>query len=291
MKKGLLYKIMAPVGRFFRRLWNGRFVIRDLVKHRHRFIVLDTDTYKEKLSFQLSGINLFVFAGITALLLVVLTAVLLAFTPLRELIPGYTNTRMAKQTYLNAQIVDSLERQVAAQEELLVDIQDVMLGRDPAQRHAAATAVSDSAKVNPTPYTRSEADSLLRIEMVTRGGDMHYAIPLKGTVERKYNESSRFYGVDIVAKNGEKVQSIQDGVVLWAIDDKAEGTTMVIQHPFNFFSLYRGKGKLLKAVGDEVMAGEAVMQLSPLKGEKEIRLHFEMRQDGQPVDPRDFIKW
>ena len=84
---------------FFVRLWNRRHVISDLVKHKHRFVVLDTDTYKEKISFQLSGINIFVFLGVTSLVLVFLTALLLAFTPLRELIPGYSNTRMAEQTY------------------------------------------------------------------------------------------------------------------------------------------------------------------------------------------------
>ena len=63
--------------RFFRRLWNGRHTISDLVKHKHRFVVLDTDTYKEKISFQLSGINIFVFLGVTALVLVFLTALLL----------------------------------------------------------------------------------------------------------------------------------------------------------------------------------------------------------------------
>jgi len=289
MIKEWIKKILGPVRRFFRRLWNGRYVIQDLVKHRHRFVVLDTETYKEKISFQLSGLHLFVYVGITALVLIVLTAVLLAFTPLRELIPGYTNTRMEKQTYTNARIVDSLEQQVAAQEEMLADIQDIMLGRDPALRHAVAT--SDTGKVTMTPYTRSESDSLLRVEIESRGGDIHYAVPLQGSIERRYSEGDHFLGVDIVGKVGEKVQTIQDGVVLWAYGDKASGYTLIIQHHFNIFSLYRGNGKLLKGVGDEVIAGEPVMQLTPLKGERDIKLHFEMRQDGQPVNPKDFIKW
>ncbi len=67
--------------------------INDVIKHKHRFVVLDTDTYKEKFSFQLSGANLFVTLGITMIVLIMLTTVLIAFTPLRELIPGYTNNR------------------------------------------------------------------------------------------------------------------------------------------------------------------------------------------------------
>lgn len=157
--------------RFFTRLWNGRHVIGDLVKHKHRFIVLDTDTYKEKISFQLSGINIFVFLGVTSLVLVFLTALLLAFTPLRELIPGYSNAKMVDQTYENARIIDSLEVELKAQEEMLADIQYIMLGKDPSEHHAqqySGTAKSDSVKVKPTPYVKSKADSLLRQEVESR---------------------------------------------------------------------------------------------------------------------------
>lgn len=158
----------ASIKRFFKRLWNSRHTIGDLVKHKHRFVVLDTDTYKEKISFQLSGINIFVFLGITSLVLIFLTALLLAFTPLRELIPGYANTGMVEQTYENARIIDSLETELKNQEEMLADIQYIMLGKDPSERHVVEQQRSDSVKVQPTPYVRSKADSLLRDEVEMR---------------------------------------------------------------------------------------------------------------------------
>jgi hypothetical protein len=158
----------ASIKRFLQRLWNGRHTIGDLVKHKHRFVVLDTETYKEKISFQLSGINIFVFLGVTSLVLVFLTALLLAFTPLRELIPGYANTGMVEQTYENARIIDSLEAELKSQEEMLADIQYIMLGKDPAERHIVEQRQKDSTKVQPTPYVKSKTDSLLRDEVETR---------------------------------------------------------------------------------------------------------------------------
>lgn len=158
--------------RFFRRLWNGRHTIGDLMKHKHRFVVLDTETYKEKISFQLSGLNVFVFLGVVSLLLIFLTALLLAFTPLRELIPGYSNTGMVKQTYENARVIDSLESQLKAQEEMLADIQSVLLEKDPAENHASASRNTatrrDTVKVQPIKYQRSREDSLLRAEVEGR---------------------------------------------------------------------------------------------------------------------------
>ena len=169
--KEKIVSFFSGLKHFFIRLWRGRKVIGDIVKHKHRFVVLDTETYKEKISFQLSGINLFVFLGITGLVLVFLTALLLAFTPLRELIPGYANTEMVELTYRNARVIDSLESELKAQEELLADIQYIMLGKDPAERHLLAdsnAAVRDSAKATPTPYVRSKADTLLRQEVESR---------------------------------------------------------------------------------------------------------------------------
>jgi len=166
--KGKISGFCTSIKRFFQRLWNSRHTIGDLVKHKHRFVVLDTETYKEKISFQLSGINIFVFLGITSLVLVFLTALLLAFTPLRELIPGYASTGMVEQTYENARIIDSLETELKNQEEMLADIQYIMLGKDPAERHKVEQQKKDSTKVQSTPYVRSKADSLLRNEVETR---------------------------------------------------------------------------------------------------------------------------
>ena len=154
-------------------MWKRRNVIGDLMKHKHRFVVLDTETYKEKISFQLSGINVCVFLGVTSLVLVFLTGLLLAFTPLRELIPGYTNPRMVRQTYENARIIDSLETQLKAQEDMLADIQAVILGNDPSTLHDKPVSSVTSAKAKDSlsitkPYKRSKEDTLLRQEVEQR---------------------------------------------------------------------------------------------------------------------------
>ena len=170
-------KLFLHIKRLFKRnslrdVKRYREVIGDLMKHKHRFVVMDTETYKEKVSFQLSGMNVFVFLGITALVLIFLTALLLALTPLRELIPGYSNPRMVQQTYENARIIDSLEEQVKAQEEMLADIQAVMMGKDPAERRTEngkrKTENGERKTENATPYVRSKADSLLRKEVEER---------------------------------------------------------------------------------------------------------------------------
>ncbi len=287
--KQWISRIVAPIRRFFRRLWNGRHVISDLVKHKHRFVVLDTDTYKEKISFSLSGINLFVFLGITALVLILLTSILLAFTPLREFIPGYTNTEMVEQTYENARIIDSLEQHLAGQEALLADIQDVLAGKDPALRHSSETSQGDSVHLAAEPYSRTAADSLLREEIEALGGQHHFALPLKGRIEKSY--SNNYPGIDISSTEDNKVRAIQSGVVLWAEAGEEGEYTMVVQHLHDMIALYRGNGKPQKKVGDDLESGEPLMQLKGGTEKKPSQLHLELRKEGHPVNPKEYLQY
>ena len=86
------------------------------LKHKHRLIVMDSNTFTEKFTFNLTGINLFTAVGISIIVLIVITTVLIAFTPLREYIPGYSNPEMEQQTFRNAEKIDSLTNVIHQQE-------------------------------------------------------------------------------------------------------------------------------------------------------------------------------
>ena len=140
--------------------------VKEVIRHKHKFVVMDTDTFKEKISFQLSGANLFVALGITFIVLILLTTVLIAFTPLREWIPGYTNPRAVEQTYDNARRVDSLEARLAEQEWMVRTMQAVLIGESLGDE--ADSLRSDTTAGLPAvakAYRRSREDSLLRLEV------------------------------------------------------------------------------------------------------------------------------
>lgn len=145
--------------------------VKEVIKHKHRFVVMDTDTFKEKFSFQLSGINIFVTVGISIIVLVILTTVLIAFTPLREWIPGYTNTQMLEQSYDNMRRVDSLETRLAEQEWMIGTLQAVLrdepLGDDfVTMSQDSTTTLTQLSKV----YRHTREDSLLRAEVEREEG-------------------------------------------------------------------------------------------------------------------------
>ena len=133
------------------------------MSHKQRFVVMDSDTFKERWSFQLSARNLFVAVGLSAIVLVVATTLLISFTSLREYIPGYMQTDLMEQVYTSTALVDSLEQKLQEQDLMLANIKAVIAGED--IREDSISHKRDSLKVKPTADVRSKSDSLLRIEI------------------------------------------------------------------------------------------------------------------------------
>ena len=80
---------------------------------KYRMVVINEDTFEEKVSFKLSRLNVFIFGGFFTILLITLTSLLIAFTPLKEYIPGYSSARLTKQATDLVIKVDSLENILA----------------------------------------------------------------------------------------------------------------------------------------------------------------------------------
>lgn len=135
---------------------------RERMRHKHRLVVLDTDTLQEKFSMELTGVNLFTYIGISVIVLVILTSLLIAFTPLRNLVPGYIKPELKEQTLRNAQIIDSLEVIIAQHEQHIGIIQEVIDGKEFRVEKDTATLATTEEEVV---FRHTRADSLLRQEI------------------------------------------------------------------------------------------------------------------------------
>ena len=96
--------------------------------NKRRLIILNEDTFEETFSLKLTLMNVFVVATVGAILIIFVTTFIIAFTPLREFIPGYSSSKLKKDALELALKSDSLSRALNKNEVYIKSIQKVLTG-------------------------------------------------------------------------------------------------------------------------------------------------------------------
>ncbi|MFW5792692.1 MAG: M23 family metallopeptidase [Bacteroidota bacterium] len=272
---------------------------------KYRLVLMNDDTFEEKLSFRLTRFNVFLFFGTLVIFLVVATIYIIAFTPLREYVPGYAdfNTREVLHE-LNIK-ADSLEKDLKRKDLYILNIQNIISGREIIDEFPDTITAGTEKVIEELP--RSKEDSLLRLEIENQPQfsywveedvlspypDIHqffFFPPVKGVITNYFNPAENHFGVDIVADHKEAIKATLDGTVIFSAWTTETGYTIGIQHVNNLISVYKHNSALLKREGSFVKAGEAIAII----GESGYlssgtHLHFELWFNGNPINPVDYI--
>ncbi|MBE0392504.1 peptidase [Flavobacterium sp. PL002] len=134
--------------------------------NKNRLVILNEDTFEEKFSLKLNLMNVFVVASLGAIVLVSITTLIIAFTPLREFIPGYSSTKLKKDATELALKSDSLAIALKKNEAYIKSIQKVLNGElDYAKFNKDSILVADKEPVAPVKLSASEVEIELRKEV------------------------------------------------------------------------------------------------------------------------------
>ncbi len=272
---------------------------------RYRIVVLNEDTFEERFSFKMNRLNVLIWSSIAAILLIGLTTVLIAFTPLREYIPGYSSSSLRLKASHTSYKVDSLENVLQQNQKFLMSIQKVLRGEDEDEYAQKEKNIGFVEKIDPSgiDFSPSKQDSILRArvemedkynlleEAVYRGDFMLYP-PVKGTISQEFDRLNGHFAIDIVAKENEPVKATANGTVIFAEWTVETGNVIIIEHSFGIISVYKHNAMLLKKQGDLVKAGEVIAKLGNT-GELSTgaHLHFELWSEGNPMNPAEFINF
>lgn len=268
--------------------------------HKYRLVILNEETFEERFSFKLNRLNVFVFSTLFALFLILTTTFIIAFTPLREYIPGYSSTHLKKRATKLAYQSDSLQQIISLNDQYLASIKKVLTG-DIKTVDFNKDSIIEVAKTDPSVLIRtSRKDSLLRQQVakedkynpLVASQAQEYVLfaPVKGTITEQYNSKTKHYAVDVVTVKDSPVKAVADGTVIFAEWTVATGYVIIIKHESNLISVYKHNGMLTKGQGEIVKAGE-VIAIVGNTGELTTgpHLHFELWRDGFPVNPTSFL--
>ena len=270
--------------------------------HKYRLVVLNEDTFEERFAIKLTRLNVFVIVSISTILLVAGTIFLIAFTSLKEYIPGYSSTALKKKaTELNYK-TDSLQQVIDLNEQYYASIKRVLTG-DVSTVEFNRDSIIDAARIDSEQlnFTPSKEDSLLReaVEKEDKFNVFESGLsttnfvlfpPVNGTISEPYNAKEKHFAVDVVVAVDTPVKATADGTVIFADWTTQTGYVVIIEHSNDLISVYKHNASLTKQQGDLVKAGE-VIALAGNSGEFTTgpHLHFELWNRGYPVNPTNFI--
>mgnify|MGYP001374344740 FL=1 len=278
------------------RLW-------DRLKYKYKLSVINETSY-EVFNFRLSQLHVLTALSVLAVILVVLTILLIAFTDLREFIPGYPDGNMRQMIAQNALRVDSLENELLKRDRFFKSIRLVLNGGDTTSlersREDTARYRNDTIRFQISEQENEFRAAIeererfnLSLGMKEQNHDYyHFFPPVEGIVTQSFDEKKRHYGTDIVAKANAKVAAVLDGVVIFTDWTVKTGYVIQVQHTNDLISVYKHNSILLKKQGDYVRAGE-VLGVVGNTGEESSgpHLHFELWRAGNPLNPENFIKF
>lgn len=274
-------------------------------RDKYRFSVINDTTFEETWRIKLTQYNAFLLITFLVLFIVGATASLIAFTNLREFIPGYPDVTMRRNILKSAIRLDSLDRELALRDRYFANLNSIIAGKEPSGTY---TARDTSGNYRAIKFQNIPEDSALRAqvenadrfnltlgpastEAVTSLASLHFFPPVKGVISGHFDIRAKHFGTDIVTKPKSQVSAALDGTVIFTGWTMETGCVIEIQHPNNIVSVYKHNETLLKETGDLVRAGEPI---SIVGSSGEIytsgpHLHFEIWYKGRPLDPEEHI--
>ncbi len=285
---------MAKKKRRRRAFWSN-------IKFKYRLTLTNENTLEDILTLHVSKLNGFSVLLFFCIALFLVASLIVAFTPLRNYLPGYMNSELRTQVVENALRVDSLGQLLERQNLYIMNIQDIFRGdikTDTVQSIDSLTAIREDSLMERTEretafrkqYEENEKFNLTTIAARSDVEGLIFYRPTRGMVSSAFNAERKHYGTDIAADLGESVIATLDGTVVLSTYTAETGYLIQIQHSQDFLSVYKHCGSLLKKEGDTVKAGEAIAlvgntgQLSTGP-----HLHFELWHKGRAVNPELYV--
>jgi murein hydrolase activator len=140
-------------------------------------------------------------------------------------------------------------------------------------------------------------DETTRVEVTLKPQKGIFQLPLKGAIisnygQQKQEELNAYIfnsGIDINAPLGETVRAANFGRVIYIGNIKGYGDIIILDHGGNVTTLYAHLSKVLVQMNDQVTKGQMIGQVGTSGGMESPRLHFEVRVEGKPVDPFEWL--
>jgi len=278
-----------------------RFLL--FLRKRYRLVILNDSTFGEKFSLRLTPWGIIIGALALTIVLTSVVISIVAFTPLREYIPGYGNIAERKQILKLTVMADSLDKAIEARDLYWQSVSNALNEKlDTKTAKPKKDTTGKFAKINTNPGQNDlqfrddyEQNKNKPIEPLTKFklsglSELVFFTPVIGLITESFNLREDHFGVDVATKPDETIKSTLDGTIIFTGFSSGDGNIIQIQHANNLVSIYKHCSVILKTTGTRIKSGEAIAVVGNT-GEKSRgpHLHFELWFNGSPVNPQEFV--
>lgn len=280
----------------------------------YRLVVMNNETFKEVGSYKLNLLNLYIALCTLLFIGAALVFVLIFFTPVRRLVPGYQDIKGHSEFIKVERRLRNLEQEVNAYKEYTTRFTKLLSepgqeGSVPAKEAETKPPVfiDEDIPATATSPTDERVESVHGAEgtaslhsppipVAVDESQLLYATyfvpPASGEVSAGFAPEKKHYGTDILAPKNTPIKAAMDGYVIasdWTVET---GNSIGIQHANNILTFYKHNSQLLKKVGDYVKAGEAIAIIGNTGTlSSGPHLHFELWFQGKPMDPTSYVRF
>jgi murein DD-endopeptidase MepM/ murein hydrolase activator NlpD len=272
--------------------------------NKRRLVILNEDTFEETFSLKLNLMNVFVVGSVGAILIIFFTTFIIAFTPLREYIPGYASSKLKQQALEMAIKSDSLEKSVKINNTYIASIKKVLTGdleyaklnKDSIK--ALDLELLDESEVDPTEKEKELRQQVIKEDKFNVFDSAEPKVgfvlfpPARGSVIEKYNPKNKHLAVTLALTNNTPIKSIGAGTIIFSDWTPSSGYVVIIRHKDDILSVYKNAASVTKSQGNIVKSGEVIALAGTSTPQKtNATLRFELWKDGFPIDPTQFINF
>ncbi len=271
-----------------------------------RYDVIYTQRGGKDIEHRTSTSQFIISLYILAIIIIIasITVLLLFYSPLKQLMPGYVSPDVRRQIVESSLRLDSLSDAVQRHHLYVMNIQDILRGEvkmDTVSSIDSLTVLRSEDLMERTErekeftrkYEETEkynltSQSLPKSEMEK----LHFYPPMRGMLSDEFNSEEQHFGIDIVATNDKNVYAVLDGSILMSGYTADHGYVVVMQHVGNLVTVYKHLSTLFATEGAKVKAGE-VLGIAGAQGNKISKpfLHFELWHKGIVLDPSQYISF
>ena len=254
------------------------------IYHPYRIVVYN-EHLERKASFKLTIVNLVSFFATLICIVLLLEYLLFAFTPIKIIIPGIGSGGSSIENaklYENDRKQDSLEQIIKEYNIKINSLKKMMSDSSSSER--SSKSIFHLASYTSAVKSEKSDDSSISI------GNGIFFPPARGYITDHFSPGTGHYATDIVTNRNAPVKATMDGYVIFAEWSASTGNVIILQHEKNLISVYKHNSVLLKKVGTFVHSGEAIALVGN-SGELTTgpHLHFELWQNGEPLNPEQFV--